>query len=151
MTREIRPIPAVNAIILNQSGLLLLTRRSASVREPGKWCLPGGHLEGGEDWISALGREVREEVGLHVRAQKLVGLYSDPNVTIAADLLSDGCRAQYVVASFLVIDYGGEVIPNHEVDDWGWFSFDQLPDPLLKSHPIRIADALNFCGEVFVR
>jgi len=151
MMKEIRPIPAVNAIILNQSGLLLLTRRSAKVREPGKWCLPGGHLEGGEDWISALRREVLEEVGLRVGGQKLVGIYSDPNVTIAADPLSDGYQGQYVVASFLVTDYDGEVTPNHEVDEWGWFSFDQLPNPMLRSHPIRVEDARSFCGEVFVR
>src|SRR5262245_11100641 len=68
------PIPAVNGIVMNDRGEVLLTRRSPLVRESGKWCLPGGHLELGEDWATAVIREIREEVGLESRALKLVGL-----------------------------------------------------------------------------
>ena len=45
---EIVPIASVNGVIFNPQREVLLTRRSAIVREPGKWCLPGGHLEIGE-------------------------------------------------------------------------------------------------------
>ena len=151
MNRDIRPVPAVNAVILNSSGDLLLTRRSSQVREPGHWCLPGGHLDGGEDWISAMRREVREETGLEVRREKLIGIYSDPGLTVSRERDTSGKRAQYVVACFLVLEYNGEVSPNDEVDEWGWFAFDKIPAPMLRSHNIRIQDARDFRGEVFVR
>ncbi len=151
MDKIIKPVPAVNAVIFNPMGQILLTKRSARVREAGKWCLPGGHLEGGEDWIAALQREVLEETGLVVVDQKLLGIYSDPSVTISAEKNAGGYFEQFVVVCFIVLDYTGTVNPNDEVDEWGWFSFDQIPAPILRSHPVRIGDARNFRGEVFVR
>ncbi|NWG14400.1 MAG: NUDIX hydrolase [Acidobacteria bacterium] len=150
-TRRIRPIPAVNAVIVNGESKVLLTRRSSRVREPGKWCLPGGHLDGGEDWIAALRREVREETGLSVLREELIGIYSDPELTVSTEPSADGWHGQYVVACFLVRSYEGEVAPNAEVCEWGWFSADDLPSPMLVSHPIRIRDAFRFDGTAFVR
>jgi ADP-ribose pyrophosphatase YjhB (NUDIX family) len=147
----IKPVPAVNGIIINEKREVLLTRRSPIVREPGKWCIPGGHLDGGEDWRNAVRRELNEEVGITVTEEKLVGVYSDPSLTVTAEVLKDGFHAQFVVASFLITRYEGTIKVNEEVDLWGWFSFDALPTPILKSHPIRIRDALDFTGEAFVR
>ncbi len=148
---EIKPIPAVNGVIFNSKREVLLTRRSPLIREPGKWCLPGGHLDGGEDWQSAIRRELKEEIGIDVRAEKLVGIYSDPKLTVTLEVLANGFHGQFVVASFLVTRYEGEITPNHEVDLWDWFPVDQLPEPILKSHPIRIQDAYRFTGETFIR
>jgi ADP-ribose pyrophosphatase YjhB (NUDIX family) len=121
------------------------------VREPGKWCLPGGHLDGGEDWITALRREVLEETGLRVLSERLVGIYSDPGLTVSAEPSAAGWYGQYVVASFLVRQYTGDVRPNDEVSEWDWFDRDALPSPMLISHPVRIQDAFSFDGTVFVR
>jgi ADP-ribose pyrophosphatase YjhB (NUDIX family) len=121
------------------------------VREPGKWCLPGGHLDGGESWIAAVRREVREETGLQVLSEELAGIYSDPDLTLSAEPSPEGWHGQFVVASFIVRRYEGEVEPNDEVDQWGWFSPQDLPAPMLKSHPVRIQDALRFNGRAFVR
>lgn len=149
---KIVPVPAVNAAILNEKGEVLLTRRSQKIREPGKWCLPGGHLDGGEDWVSAAKREVLEETGLEVKKLSLLGIYSDPTLTVTAEpVRSDGAHVQFLVITFLVQEYGGEVKPNDEVDAWGWFTSEKLPSPMVKSHPIRVQDALKFTGEVFVR
>jgi len=149
--KPIRPVPAVNAAILDGEGRILLTLRSASVREPGKWCLPGGHFDGGEDWIGAVRREVLEEIGLRVPAPMLYGLYSDPEVTVSKHPFPEGWRPQYVVAAFLVRRHEGEVKPNSEVADWGWFRPESLPSPMVVSHPVRVADAFRFNGTVFVR
>jgi len=151
MAALIVPIPAVNAAIFNPRGEILLTRRSNKVREPGKWVLPGGHVENGEDWATANRREVEEETGLKVVAQTLMGLYSDPTVTVTAEVLKGGFHGQFVVVVYKVANFSGEPNPNEEVDDWDWFNLDNLPDPLLKSHPIRIADAFAFNGKVFLR
>ncbi len=136
---------------MRAAGEILLTRRSPIVREPGKWCLPGGHLDGGEDWTTAIRRELNEEIGITVRAETLIGIYSDPNLTVTAEPMREGFHGQFVVASFLITDYTGPIQPNDEVDLWDWFPMNKLPDPIMKSHPIRIEDAFRFNGEVFVR
>lgn len=148
---RIVPIPAVNAVIYNSRREILLTRRSTEVREPGKWCLPGGHLDSGEDWIGALRREIREELGLRVKSERLIGIYSDPKLTITPEVLKEGYHGQFVVAVFQVLEYDGQIIPNEEVDQWAYFSADKIPSPMIKSHPIRMLDAFQFKGEVFVR
>lgn len=145
------PIPAVNAAIFNPHGEILLTRRSDKVREPGKWVLPGGHVEKGETWAAANRREVEEETGLKVISQQLMGLYSDPNLTVTAELLPAGHHGQFVVVVYKVTVYEGDIDCNHEVDEWDWFASGNLPDPMLKSHPVRIADAFRFRGEVYLR
>lgn len=147
----IKPVAAVNGVILNSRRQILLTRRSPSIREPGKWCLPGGHLDGGESWQTAVRRELNEEIGITVLAEKLVGIYSDPALTVTTEVLPGGYHGQFVVATFLITQYEGEIIPNQEVDLWDWFSLDALPTPIIVSHPIRMKDALEFTGEAFVR
>jgi ADP-ribose pyrophosphatase YjhB (NUDIX family) len=148
---SIVPVPAVNGIIFNSEGKCLLTRRSPMVREPGKWCLPGGHLDGGEDWLTAVKREIHEEISLKVESARLVGIYSNPSLTISKEILPEGYRKQFVVASFLIDKFEGEVLPNEEVDAWDWFALEALPDPMIPSHPVRIQDAYLYKGEVFVR
>jgi 8-oxo-dGTP pyrophosphatase MutT (NUDIX family) len=149
---QITPIPAVNTAIFNENNEILLTRRSSSVREPGKWCLPGGHLEVGEFWLDGAIRETQEEVGITVTQAILCGLYSDPKLTVTQDLIQpEGYQGHFVVALFKVLSYEGDINPNHEVDDWDWFDPNNLPEPILKSHPIRALDAFHFNGTVFVR
>ena len=82
---------------------------------------------------------------------ELVGIYSDPELTVAAEQSADGWYGQYVVACFLARKYQGEVQPNSEVEAWGWYPPENLPTPMLKSHPIRIQDAFRFKGKPFVR
>ncbi|MBM4317125.1 MAG: NUDIX hydrolase [Deltaproteobacteria bacterium] len=149
---QIIPIPAVNTAIFNENNEILLTRRSAQVREPGKWCLPGGHLEVGEFWLDGAVRETQEEIGITVKQAILCGLYSDPTLTVTQDPIQpEGYRGQFVVALFKVLSFEGDIHPNHEVDDWDWFDPNNLPEPILKSHPIRCLDAFHFNGTVFVR
>lgn len=58
------PVQIVGAVLV-QDGKLLLGRRSAHRRSyPGMWDVIGGHVEPGEDNLSALVRELREELGI---------------------------------------------------------------------------------------
>ena len=102
-------------------------------------------------WSNAVRREIGEELGLKVLAEKLVGIYSDPELTVTAKPLEEGHFGQFIVASFLILKFEGEIHPNDEVDRWDWFNLETLPSPIIKSHPVRIQDALEFNGEVFVR
>lgn len=148
---RIVPIPAVNTALINSHGEILLSLRSKTVREPLKWCLPGGHLEIGETWQDGARRETLEELGIKTKNEIFCGVYSDPAITVTQDVMEEGFRGQYVVAVFIAKEWEGEFKPNDEVEDYDWFSLDNLPEPIIRSHPIRAIDALNFKGVPFVR
>lgn len=76
-TGQRRRIPCVGAIIKDPGGRLLLIRRGHDP-EAGRWSLPGGRVEPGESDQQAVIREIREETGLEVRCDQLVGAAARP-------------------------------------------------------------------------
>ncbi|GIJ76633.1 NUDIX domain-containing protein [Micromonospora phaseoli] len=50
--------------ILHDRGRVLLIRRAATGYRDGQLSLPAGHLDGGEDAVTGLVRELREELGI---------------------------------------------------------------------------------------
>jgi 8-oxo-dGTP diphosphatase len=54
------------AIITNQKQQVLITKRALRSPQGGLWEFPGGKLEPGEDALTALFREIKEEVALEV-------------------------------------------------------------------------------------
>ena len=59
---------SLKALLIDADGRCLLLRRSAaSKNNAGKWEMPGGKLDPGENFDVALAREVREETGLTIR------------------------------------------------------------------------------------
>lgn len=144
------PIPCVSAFIRNDQGQVLLTKRSQKVFFPGAWCLPGGHVDGGQEWVQTLCAEVKEEVGLNVLEHRLVGIYSDPNVNQMFEPQTQTLRT-YVNVLFLVSRFEGHVTPNDEVSEVGWYSEKELPTPFLECERIKTLDGFHFNGTVFVK
>jgi len=62
--------------LLLRDDQVLLTRMSERTRIPGRWTLPGGGIDHGEDPRAALVREVHEETGLHVVPGVLADVHS---------------------------------------------------------------------------
>ncbi|VVB72610.1 ADP-ribose pyrophosphatase [uncultured archaeon] len=70
------PLLAVDAVILFQKGIVLIRRDNPPYE--GCYALPGGFVEVGETVEDAVHREAKEETGLMIELQGLVGVYSDP-------------------------------------------------------------------------
>lgn len=90
------PKVAVGTIIRDERNHIVLVRRAI---EPGygKWVFPGGYVDRGEEVMVAAVREAREEVGLEVRLDQLINVYSYPGrapvVIVYSATMVGGCLA----------------------------------------------------------
>ena len=67
----------VVAAFITQDGRVLLAKRAGGKAiAPGKWHLPGGHVEFGEQPDNALARELMEELGVVVRVGPPIHVFS---------------------------------------------------------------------------
>lgn len=139
--RIITPRVGANAIIFDEQGRILLTKR----QDNGLWCLPGGHMDLGEMVQETAIREAEEETGLKVEIERLVGVYSMPY----PGYRYEDPRKQIVVVTFICRKVGGELRLSEETTDYGYYSPTELPVAMLPGHEIRIRDALK--GEIVVR
>lgn len=122
----------VFALIFDDQGHILLGHR----RDTDWWNLPGGGMELEEAVDEALCREVREETGLEVKVERLVGVYSKP-------------QKQEVVLTFRCNVTGGSLQATEEISESRYFPPDALPGNTLPKHRQRIEDALlNQCAAI---
>ena len=71
--------------LLTRGDEVLLTRMSPRTRIEGRWTLPGGGIDHGEDPRDALCREVYEETGLRVEPGRVVDVHATHFVGARAD------------------------------------------------------------------
>ena len=93
MTEGDGSIPCVGGLTYDREGRLLLVQR-ANAPGQGRWAVPGGRVEPGEDDAAALAREMREETGLAVRPGPLIGRI---------------VRGPYTIADYACTVVGGEL------------------------------------------
>ena len=106
------PKVAAVALVIDGDGLVMVKRGV----EPqyGKWAFPSGYVDRGEVVEAAAVREVREETGLDVGLDGLVGVYS-----------LEGNPVVLVVYSAHIT--GGEVAVGHDALAVQTFRLDDLP------------------------
>ena len=119
-------VPAVTAIVINNSNELLMIERS----DNGYWAVPGGAQDIGESVIDAVKREVAEETGIVVEVVHLTGIYSDPRHVIAYD---NGEVRQEFSLCFRAKPVGGSLRMSAEATKVQWVSPERLDS--LKIHP----------------
>lgn len=73
-----KPAPVVLAVIEHADKLVLIRRNLDPLG--GYWAPPGGYVEQGESLEEAVVREAREETGLEVAVDGLIGVYSQAGV-----------------------------------------------------------------------
>jgi 8-oxo-dGTP diphosphatase len=106
----------VDAIIITDDGRIVLVKR---VFDPYKdhWALPGGVVEYGERVEDAVIREAKEETGLDIRIERLIGVYSDPG---------RDPRGHFVSISFLCRPTGGSLRTSKETKEVKAFLKEEL-------------------------
>ena len=108
--------PTVGVAVIVMSGKnLLFVRRKGSYR--GKWCIPCGHVEWGEDVRKAAGRELLEETGL---AADIGGVYDVQSNFHDPEQLTVGIW-------FLSKITGGELKAGSDASEASFFPVDNPP------------------------
>jgi len=120
-------VPCAGAVVRDSAGRLLLIQRR---QEPGRgrWSLPGGRVELGETAAAAAVREVREETGLEVVADAVLGRVER----------AGPAGVTYVIDDFTCTVRGGTLRPGDDAADARWVSAAemsglQLSDGLLEA------------------
>jgi ADP-ribose pyrophosphatase YjhB (NUDIX family) len=117
------PKVATGVVVNDGEGRILLVRRNHEPRM-GMWAFPSGFVDAGEVVEEAATREVREETGVEVRLDGLLGVYSEPGGAV------------------IFIAYAGTIVAGtpeagDEASEVGCFAPDALP-PLAFAHDDRI-------------
>ena len=133
--RNPAPVGLIAAI---KDGKILLLKRSIDPLG-GFWAPPTGFVEWDETVEEAVVRETKEETNVDVVVDKLIGVYSRPNVGV----LMIAYKGRVV---------GGEAIPCEDADEVGFFGPDGLPAQPAK-HGGTDADYWfeNILRDVFMR
>jgi len=132
----------VAAAIMNDKGEVLLQRRA----DRNTWGFPGGIMELGESFVSALKREVMEETGLNVEVKNLIGVYSD-----YSDKYPNGDEAQPILLFFLCKSINGSLsAENEETLELKYFNKDTKPFLVNKQHNDMFNDLFNPNNEIII-
>ena len=122
------------AVIFDASERVLLCHRT----DRDLWNLPGGRVGAGEAPWDAVVREVREEVGLEVRVESLLGVY-------VVESRDD------VVFNFLCVPVGGMLMTSDEAHEVAWFEKESIPANTSSRQIERIRDAFERRGALQLR
>ena len=112
-------------VTIYKDGKILLGKRK-SAHAGGEYASPGGHLEFGESFEECAKRETMEEAGIQIKNVQFMLLGN----------LTDYPGKHYVQISLTADWESGEPVVTEEnsYESWGWYSLDNLPQPLFKSN-----------------
>jgi 8-oxo-dGTP diphosphatase len=108
------PLVGVGGFIHKEGKVLMIKRKFEPNK--GRWSLPGGLLEVGEDPEEAAKREVREELGLEVAVEGLL--------QVANEVIPDASgkvRYHFVLVDYLMKPLGDKITLNEESEEYAWF------------------------------
>ena len=121
--------PKVGVGVLVVEGDRVLLVRRGVAPERGKWGLPAGFLDQGEDPRATAAREALEEVGLTVAVEELLDVFHNP----------PGRGGASIFILYRAHRLAGEPTPGDDADDARFFPLDALPELAFASTRAAIA------------
>lgn len=139
---ELVLLPGVAAVVPDRAGRVLCLRRS----DDGRWALPSGIVEPGEEPSYAVARETYEEAGVVVRPEAILAVSGALRVTYP-----NGDRCEFVTTLYRCAWVSGEPRPlDGEASEVGFFAPEALPhDMLLPNLPAPLPELLAGSGGRF--
>ena len=104
-------------VFVQKAGEVLLVQRGV-LPQIGKWSVPAGYVDRGEDPKETAVREVYEETNLHVQIERLVDVFHNPN--------SGGSASIFILYQAALL--GGDLQAKDDALDARFFSPDALPE-----------------------
>lgn len=114
-------VPSVAGIIRNERGEILFGRK----HHEANWGLIAGAIEIGETPAQAMVREAKEEAGLDIEPERIIGVYGGKERRYS---YSNGHQVEYLSIFFACRIIGGVLNPdNEEMKELKFFSEHELP------------------------
>lgn len=111
---HITPKVGTDAAIFNEDGEILLMERS----DGSGWCLPCGFVEPNETPAEGIVREVREETGLEIKVNQLVGVFTrKPSLAMGVHTTVSIVHLCEVVSGKLKTSHEGHALKYWAIDD----------------------------------
>ena len=135
---------AVHALIKKGDKYLFTKRSPKNDYMPNIWDIPGGTIEFGEELISALKREVKEEVNLKINPKKIIYAYG---------FVSNVNRHQFQLVYLCDYASGDVKLNSEEHSEYKWLKkaeFESLKkiaflNNLIKEFSLELAKQVKLC------
>lgn len=115
-------MPSVAAVVRNEKNEILFIRKENEVT----WGLPAGAIEMGETPSIAVKREVYEETGLHVNAERILGVFGGEKYRYT---YRNGHQVEYIVTVFECSIIDGELNGlDGEAVELRFFTEEEIPE-----------------------
>jgi 8-oxo-dGTP diphosphatase len=112
-------IVSAGGLVEDEAGNILLVKT-----RDGGWVYPGGQVEVGENLIDALVREIKEESGIDIMVNYLIGIYSNTGIFKWYDGVTD--VPTQVIFDFVCKPVGGELAVSEETTDSRWVAKERV-------------------------
>lgn len=130
-------MPAAAAAVFDAERRLLLLRHV----HDGTWGLPGGAMEPEETPADAASRELREEAGLDLRPEAIIGVCGGTGHVVS---YPNGDRTAYVTTLFAFQLDDQQVTPDGtEVDRARWLPLDDTPELTMDSSTVELVTTVR--------
>ncbi len=119
-----QPMVGIGAVLICEGKILLEKRKNEPGR--GKWSIPGGLVDLGENLEQTVIREVKEETRLDVCDPELIDAVD--NVTVDDD---GKVRYHFVIIDYFVRLKGGTIKASSDAEELQWTPFEEVENYVL--------------------